>query len=163
MHNCNMFGIFTDLFDSVGRAERRAARESQERQRQYEERLRAEAIEERLERIDAVRVFTGELKHRYVLVDTLRGYGLYEAPASGEYDPVEATRRATYSMQVQAADLFADAVIHAQYQIIRYTQQHGGRFLPAYEVHAFGTAVRIVGPPADLEGQRTAEDMSAES
>lgn len=158
-----MFEFFADLFDGSGRAERKAARESRERQRAYEEQMRAEAAEARQARIDAIRVFTGDLKHRYVIIDTLRGFGQYEVPASGDYDPIEATRRAAYSMQVQAADLFADAIVHARYEILRYTHQVQGRLLPVYEVHAFGTAVRVVGPPADLEEMRDAADQAYES
>lgn len=149
-----MFGFFTDLFDSASRAERQAARESQRRQREYEERQRAEAVEARQARIESIRVFTGELKHRYVVVDTLRGFGHYVAPLNEEYDPLEATRRASLSLQQQAADLFADAVIHARFEILRYNHAHGQRLVPVYEVHAFGTAVRIVGAPADLDGAR---------
>lgn len=163
MHNCNMFEFFADLFDGNGRAERKAARESQERQRAYEAQMRAEAAEARQARIDAIRVFTGDLKHRYVVIDTLRGFGQYELPSSGDYDPTEATQRATYSLQVQAADMLADAVVHARFEVLRYTHQVQGRLVPVYEVHAFGTAVRVVGPPADLEEMRDAADSAYES
>lgn len=157
-----MFGFFTDLFDSASRAERAAARESQRRQREYEEQQRAEAVEARTARVLAIRVFTGELKHRYVVVDTLRGFGHYMAPPNEDYDPLEATRRACLSLQEQAADLFADAVVHARYEILRYTLVQGQRTVPVYEVHAFGTAVRIVGPAADLDGVRIDMEESTE-
>lgn len=155
-----MFGFFSDLFDSTSKAEKQAARESQRRQREYEDRLRTEAAEARQARIDAIRIFTGELKHRYVVVDTLRGFGHYVAPVNEDYDPLEATRRAAYSLQEQAADLFADAIVHARYEILRYTQTSGQRVIPVYEAHAFGTAVRIIGPSPDLDGVRV--DMSEE-
>lgn len=158
-----MFGFFNDLFDSASKAEKQAARESQRRQREYEERLRAEAAEARQARIDSIRVFTGELKHRYVVVDTLRGFGHYVAPLNEEYDPLEATRRAAYSLQEQAADVFADAIVHARFDILRYTQTSGQRVVPVYEVHAFGTAVRIVGPSPDLDGVRVDADDKGES
>lgn len=158
-----MFGFFSDLFDSSSRAEKQAARESQQRQREYEERRRAEAAEARQARIDGIRVFTGDLKHRYVIVDTLRGFGHYIAPLSGDYDPLEATRRATYALQEQAADIFADAVVHARFEILRYTHTNGQRVTPVYEVHAFGTAIRIVGPSPDLDGVRVDVQEDVES
>lgn len=158
-----MFGFFTDLFDGASRAEKQAARESQRRQREYEERLRAEAAEVRQARIDSIRIFTGDLKHRYVIVDTLRGFGHYTAPLNEDYDPLEATRRASYSLQEQAADIFADAVVHARFEILRFTQSNGQRVIPTYEVHAFGTAVRIVGPSPDLDGVRVDVGSDAES
>lgn len=135
------------------REEARAARASTERQRAYEAQQQRRAAQDREARIADVRVITGELKHRYVIVDTLTGFGHYAAEPGRDYDPTEATRRATYNLQQQAVALGADAVIHARYEILRYAEPRGGvgRLvpLPSYEVHAFGTAVRIVGPPAD--------------
>lgn len=147
-----MFGFF-NMFDSASRAEKDAARESQRRQHAYEQQQRERMAHERQARIDGIRVFTGELKHRYHVVETLRGIGIYYAPPQeAEYDPLEATRRAIYNLQEQAADLGADAVVHARYEILRYMQNTGQqRAVPVYEVHAFGTAVRIIGQSPDLD------------
>ncbi|MGE3770523.1 MAG: hypothetical protein AB7G06_06170 [Bdellovibrionales bacterium] len=153
-----MFDFFNDWRQK--REEIKAARESQLRQRQYEQQRRAEYEFEREQKIEQVRVITGDLKHRYVLLESLRAFGHYIAPINDEYDPLEATRRATYHLQAQAVDLGADAIIHARFQVIRYVEQRRGPqgyTLPAYEVHAFGTAVRIVGPPPDWDISETPE------
>lgn len=147
-----MFGFFSNMFDGASRAEKEAARESQRRQHAYEQQQRERMAHERQARIDGIRVFTGELKHRYHVIETLRGIGIFFAPPQeAEYDPMEATRRAMYHLQEQAADLGADAVVHARYQILRYLQSTGQRAVPVYEVHAFGTAVRIIGQSPDLD------------
>lgn len=152
-----MFGFFNNWRQAREKAA--AARESIQRQRQYEESRRAEYAYEREQKIEAMRVLTGDLKHRYAVVETLQGFGHYVAPADAEYDPMEATRRAAYHLKAQAVDLGADAVIHAQYQIVRYTENRGARYipLPVYEVHVFGTAIRIVGLPTDWEEAATEE------
>jgi hypothetical protein len=137
------------------REEGRATRESLERQRAYEDKRRAEYQYEREKKIEAVQIITGDIKHQYVIVRPLAGFGHYIAPPNEEYDPLEATRRATYHLQAQAVDAGAEAVIHTQFHIIRYSEPRGPRYapLPAYEVHAFGTAIRVVGPPTDWESQ----------
>jgi len=147
-----MFSFINNM--KQARDERRAAKESAQRQRLYEQQRAQEYAEARDRKIESVRILTGELKHRYVIVDALRGFGHYIAPEVGTYDPLEATRRATLHLQTQAADIDADAVIHARFEIIRYTENRGARYssVPVYEVHAFGTAVRIVGPSPDLDG-----------
>lgn len=147
------------------RAEAKATRESLERQQAYEAQSKRRAAYEREQRIATVRVITGDLKHRYIIVDTLRGFGLYTAQPGRDYDPTEATRRALYHLQTQAHDIGADAVIHARYEILRYAEPRQLRQapVPTYEVHAFGTAVKVVGPPADWPADTgTSRDVSQE-
>lgn len=142
-----MFGFFKRVQQQ--RAEAREARDSVTRQRAYEAQQQRLRAQERETQIAATRVITGELKHRYVLVDALRGFGVYIVDPGHDYDPTEVTRRATYDLQRQAVALGANAVIHARFEILRYSEDRQGRPLPIYEAHAFGTAVRIVGPPSD--------------
>ena len=53
-------------------------------------------------------------------------------------------------MQELAFSIGADAIIHAQYQVLRYTvQQRQMMFMPVYETHIFGTAIKVLGPPQD--------------
>lgn len=137
------------------RAEAAAIRDSLARQRAYEAESQRRAAFAREERIAAIRVITGDLKHRYAIVDTVRAFGLYTAQPGEDYDPTEATRRAQYHLQTQAIELGADAIIHATYQVLRYAEQRHMRQhpVPVYEVHAFGTAVKIVGPPTDWQAE----------
>lgn len=135
------------------RRDAQAARESVKRQMAYEAEQRARRSAEEAGRVAAIRVLSGDIKHRYVIIEPLLGFGYYSAEPQRTYDPLEATRRAIHSLQKQAFAQGADAVINARFEVIRYLETHGsGRFgtvLPAYEVHAYGTAIRIVGPPAD--------------
>lgn len=144
------------------RRDAQAARESIKRQMEYEADQRARRSAEEAGRVAAIRVLTGDLKHRYAIIEPLQGFGYYTAEPGRNYDPTEATRRAIHSLQRQAFAIGADAVIHARFEILRYLEQSSGGFggfrrnnlqnlLPAYEAHAFGTAVKIVGPPRDWD------------
>ena len=140
------------------RRDAQAARESVRRQMDYEAEQRARRSAEEAAQVAAIRVLTGELKHRYAIIEPLQGFGYYTAEQGRTYDPTEATRRAIYSLQKQAFAVGADAVIHARFEIVRYLEQRGafggrgGGVVPAYETHAFGTAIKIVGPPRDWDG-----------
>ena len=146
-----------DFLGSMGRTRReaKAARDSVKRQMAYEAEQRARRSQQEAAEVNRVRVLTGDLKHRYVVIEALQGFGWYMAEPGRDYDPTEAARRAAHQLRRQAVQLGADAVIHATYQIIRTVEQQGQghrrSLLPAYEAHAFGTAIRIVGPPADWD------------
>ena len=137
------------------REEREKIRREQERKHRsrHEEAQRAEAMaEERDRRMHAIRIITGEVKYRYAILDTIRAMGYYEVTGNELIDPEEATRRAVAQLQDQAFRIGADAVIHAQYQVIRYSiQRRQMLFTPVYETHVFGTAIKVLGPPEDWE------------
>jgi uncharacterized protein YbjQ (UPF0145 family) len=137
------------------REEREKARRDQDRKHQARqaEAQRAEAMaEERDRRIHAIRVITGEVKYRYAILDTIRTVGYCEVLGNQPIDPEEATRRAVAQLQDIAFRIGADAVIHAQYHIVRYTiQRRQMLFTPVYETHVFGTAIKVLGPPEDWE------------
>lgn len=143
------------MFDSIkenlkksaeDRARARAQRDAEAASQQQE---RAE----RERRIAAVRVITGDVKYRYAILDTLRVYAHYAAEPGEPYDPTACSQQATKLMQELAYATGADAVIHAQYHILRYTStRRGYADVPSYETHLFGTAIKIMGPPLDWEG-----------
>lgn len=125
-----------------------AARAERTRQEQAAQRARLDAEKER--QIASIRVITGEVKYRYAIIDTLRVFAHYVAEPGEPYDPTASTVRATRMMQELAQAAGADAVIHAQYQIIRSSSPRSGYSdVPVYETHLFGTAVKILGPPSD--------------
>ena len=138
----------------------RKAREERERIRtererpartQQEEAARAAAMEEDREvRVRAIRIITGEVKYRYAVLDTIRTIGYAEFGGNQLIEPDQATQRAITQMQELAFSIGADAIIHAQYQVLRYTvQQRQMLYMPVYETHIFGTAIKILGPPQD--------------
>lgn len=140
----------------------RKAREERDRQRTERERAeraaqedaaRSAALEEeREQRILGIRIITGEVKYRYAVLDTIRTIGYAEFGGNQLIDPDQATQRAIRQMQELAFSIGADAIIHAQYQILRYTvQQRQMLFMPVYETHIFGTAIKVLGPPQDWE------------
>lgn len=137
------------------REDREKNRRDQDRKHQARqaEAQRAEAMaEERDRRIQAIRVITGEVKYRYAILDTIRTVGYYEVNGNQLIDPEEATRRAVVQLQDIAFRIGADAVIHAQYHIVRYAiQRRQMLFTPVYETHLFGTAIKVLGPPEDWE------------
>lgn len=149
------------MFDSIKEQLKRAgeaaakAREEELRQQKMRERQRdAEnrAMDERERKLASIRVITGDVKYRYAILDTLRVFAHYTAEPGAPYDPTAATQQAIRKMQEMAFALGADAVIHAQYQIVRYaTTRRGYADIPVYEAHVFGTAIKIMGPPTDWD------------
>ena len=140
----------------------RRSRENRDKMRREHERRnqarnaeahRAEAMaEERDRRVHAIRIITGEVKYRYAILDTIRAVGYYETMGNELIDPEEATRRAVENLQNEAFRMGADAVIHAQYHVLRYSiQRRQMLFTPVYETHVFGTAIKVLGPPDDWE------------
>lgn len=130
----------------------RTERERAERAAQEEAARAASMEEDREQLIRAIRVICGEVKYRYAVLDTIRTIGYAEFGGNQLIEPDQATQRAITQMQELAFSIGADAVIHAQYQILRYTvQQRQMQFMPVYEAHIFGTAIKILGPPQDWE------------
>jgi len=117
------------------------------------EAARAQAMEdERERRLRAIRVISGEVKYRYAVLDVLRTVGYAEFGGNQLIDPDEATRRAISQMQDLAFSIGADAVIHAQFQVLRYAlPQRNMMQMPVYETHLFGTAIKVLGPPEDWQ------------
>jgi hypothetical protein len=149
------------MFDSM-KEKLRKAQEQRERLRREQERAEQkkreqarrahEMDEERERRIRALRIIPGEVKYRYAVLDTVRSIGYAEFDDNQLIDPGEATKRAVALLQDLAFSKGADAVIHAQYQVLRYTiQQRHMVFMPVYETHIFGTAIKVLGPPQDWE------------
>lgn len=149
------------MFENIRENLRKAA---EERSKKQEEDAREEAKRrstadaearqkaERERKIAGIRVITGDVKYRYAILDTLRVYAHYVSEPGQPYDPTASTQQATRMMQELAYTTGADAVIHAQYQVIRYaTTRRGYQDVPAYETHLFGTAIKIMGPPVDWE------------
>ena len=149
--------MFDNLKESIKKANEEKARQREEearaqRMRDRQKEAEARAIEERERKILGIRIITGDVRYRYAILDTMRVFAHYEAEPGEAYDPTGATQRAMRQMQELAFSIGADAVIHAQYQILRYTtSKRGYADIPVYEVHAFGTAIKIMGPPSDWE------------
>ncbi len=149
------------MFDSIKEnlrkvnEERARARENQERKeraRQQQTEMNAKARDERERKIASIRVITGDVKYRYAILDTLRVFSHYTAEPGQPYDPTASSAQATRMMQELAFSAGADAVIHAQYQIVRYTtQRRSFADVPVYETHLFGTAIKVMGPPSDWD------------
>jgi uncharacterized protein YbjQ (UPF0145 family) len=153
------------MFESLKEGLKRAAEENK-RAREESERLarakkaqleaEAAAASARERKITGIRIITGEVKYRYAILDTLRVFAQYIAEPGEPYDPTASSAKATRLMQELAYSSGADAVIHAQYQIVRYsTSTQGYTNVPVYETHLFGTAVKIIGPPADWEEEKS--------
>jgi uncharacterized protein YbjQ (UPF0145 family) len=149
-----MLGSMKDRMRKAQEA-REKARQEQMRaeQAQRDEAAQARIMEEERERrLRAIRIIPGEVKYRYAILDTIRTIGYAEFSGNQLIDPDESTQRAIAQMQELAFSIGADAVIHAQFQVIRYTiQQRQMMSVPAYETHIFGTAIKIFGPPGDWE------------
>ncbi len=143
-----MFGKFRDFARHFAAYEaERKAREGM-RARQEEERRRMD--EAMKARINAVRVITGDIRYKYAIVNTVRAWAYVPCPPGMGADPHQATDIAIYNIQREALRVGADAVIHAQFHILRYEQPtKDGDIMAAYETHAFGTAVKILAPPDD--------------
>lgn len=157
------------MFDSLRQSLRDAARERSRRRREHERQERerklatdrARRMQEDMERrIKSVRVITGDVRYRYSILDTLRAHGYRVSEPSQDMAPTQATEAAIRSLQEQAVTLGADAVIHATFNILRYTAPRRGYAVATiYETHAFGTAIKVLGPPSDWEGaQGESED-----
>ncbi len=149
-----MLGSMKDKMRKA-REEREKARAEYERaeRTKQEEAARAQAMEaEREQQVRGIRIISGEVKYRYAVLDTVRTIGYAEFGGNQLIDPDEATRRAIEQMQELAFSIGADAIIHAQYQVLRYTvQQRQMLYVPVYETHIFGTAIKVLGPPEDWE------------
>lgn len=147
--------MFDDMKEKMRRAKEakehaRHERDRMEREYQSEAAKAQAAEEERERRIRSIRVISGDVKYRYVVLDTLRTVGYAEFSGNRLIDPDEATRNAMQQMQDLAFSLGADAVVHAQFQVLRYTiQQRQMYYVPVYETHIFGTAIKVMGPPTD--------------
>jgi hypothetical protein len=134
------------------RAKAKAEADRKARQRESEAAADARVQEARERKINTIRIITGDVKYRYAILDTLRVYAHYMAEPGQAYDPTASSVQATRLMQELAYSTGADAVIHAQYQIIRYTTSRRNYVdVPVYETHLFGTAVKIIGPPQDWD------------
>ena len=135
---------------SEDRAKSKEEADRAARRRDAEEAAKARAAAAREAKIASIRVITGEVKYPYAILDTLRTYAHYMAEPGQSYDPTISSSQATRMMQELAFNAGADAVIHAQYNIVRYTTARRGYVdVPVYETHLFGTAIKIMGPPVD--------------
>jgi Putative heavy-metal-binding len=142
---------FGDFLRSFAENQRRAAderlRQQEYRAQQEDEKRRTN--EEMKARIMAVRVITGDIRYKYAIMNTVRAWAYVPCPPGRGGDPNQATDIAIYNIQREAARMGADAVIHAQFHIMRYEIRLQEGPAPAYEVHAFGTAVKITGAPEE--------------
>jgi hypothetical protein len=155
------------MFDSIkenlrkvneASAKAREEHERKERAKQQQAEMNARQKDERERKIATIRVITGDVKYRYAILDTLRVFSHYTAEPGQPYDPTASSQQATRMMQELAFSTGADAVIHAQYQIVRYTtQRRGYADVPVYETHLFGTAIKVMGPPVDWEEDKERE------
>jgi uncharacterized protein YbjQ (UPF0145 family) len=142
--------MFDTLKESLKKKREEDAKAETLRHQQRDAEDRAKLEHER--KIAGIRVITGDVRYRYVILDTLRVFTHYAAQAGEPYDPTAATTHATRQMQELAYAAGADAVIHAQYQILRYTSARRNYIdVPSYETHLFGTAIKIMGPPKEWE------------
>lgn len=149
------------MFDSIKenlrkaneeRAKMREEQDRKDRAKQQQDNANARLKEERERKIATIRVITGDVKYRYAILDTLRVFSHYTAEPGQPYDPTASSQQATRMMQELAFSTGADAVIHAQYQIVRYTtNRRNYADVPVYETHLFGTAIKVMGPPTDWE------------
>jgi hypothetical protein len=137
----------------------RKARDNQRAQADDERRRMDEAMKAR---IAGVRVITGDIRYKYAIVNTVRAWAYVPCPPGMGADPHQATDIAIYNIQREALRLGADAVIHAQFHILRYEQPTSdGGFMAAYETHAFGTAVKILGAPEDWKTENSGAETAA--
>ena len=124
----------------------RQARDDMRRKQEEERRRTDEALKSR---IAAIRVITGDIRYKYAIINTVRAWAYVPCPSGHAADPHQATDIAIYNLQREALRHNADAVIHAQFHILRYEVPVQDGMMAAYETHAFGTAVKILGAPED--------------
>ena len=149
-----MFKSFRDFAKNFAAYEAERKARERMRERQQEERRRMD--EEMKARIAAIRVITGDIKYKYAIVNTVRAWAYVPCPPGMGTDPHQATDIAIYNLQREALRVGADAIIHAQFHILRYEQPApNGGFMVGYETHAFGTAVKILAPPDDWKTEQT--------
>ena len=142
------FGDFLRNFaQSAGRFEQERRAREEQRYREEEDRRRMD--DAMRARIAAVRVITGDIKYKYAIVNTVRAWAYVPYAPGRQADPHKTTDIAIYNLQREAMKMGADAVIHAQFHILRYEVTLRDGKVPAYETHAFGTAVKILAPPDD--------------
>ncbi|GAB5387551.1 MAG: hypothetical protein Alpg2KO_05190 [Alphaproteobacteria bacterium] len=142
-----MFDAFKAYF-SQKQEEAHARRAKWEReQAAHDEDHRHDAqVEAELEKI---RIITGDTHYKYALLNTLRVWGFATARPGQEVDATRSTDIAVRLLQEEAYKINADAVIHVQFHILRYDRSRDPLkySMPCYETHAFGTAIKIIGPP----------------
>jgi|GEM_PF-1403336 len=143
-----MFEQFRNFAKNFASYEAERKARDEQRARQDEERRRMD--EAMKARIAAIRIITGDIRYKYAIINTVRAWAYIPCPPGRAADPHQATDVAIYNLQREALKHNADAVIHAQFHILRYEVplQDGG-YMAAYETHAFGTAVKILGAPED--------------
>ncbi len=142
-----MFEAFRNFAQNFAAYESERKLRDEMRQKQDEERQRMN--EQMKAQIAAVRVITGDIKYKYAIVNTVRAWAYVPAASGYAPDPNKATDLAIYNIQREALKMGADAVIHAQFHILRYEVPVQDGMMSAYETHAFGTAVKILAPPDD--------------
>jgi hypothetical protein len=137
----------------------RKAREEQQAKQNEERRRMDEAMKAR---IAAVRIITGDIRYKYAIINTVRAWAYVPCPPGRAPDPHQASDVAIYNLQREAVRQQADAVIHAQFHILRYEVPTEDGYMAAYETHAFGTAVKILGAPEDWKtpDERQAHDVN---
>lgn len=126
-----------------------AEREMRDKMREQERQERERQNAEMKARIAAIRVITGDIKYKYAIINTVRAWAYVPCPPDRAPEPHQATDIAIYNIQKEALRMGADAVIHAQFHILRYEVPIREGMMSAYETHAFGTAVKILAPPDD--------------
>ena len=143
-----MFEQFRNFAKNFASYEAERKARDEQRARQDDERRRMD--EAMKARIAAIRIITGDIRYKYAIINTVRAWAYIPCPPGRAADPHQATDVAIYNLQREALKHNADAVIHAQFHILRYEVplQDGG-YMAAYETHAFGTAVKILGAPED--------------
>lgn len=142
-----MFEKFRDFAKSFASYEAERKARDEQRARAEEERRRMDDAMKA--RIAAVRIITGDIRYKYAIINTVRAWAYVPCPPGRAADPHQATDIAIYNLQREALKQGADAVIHAQFHILRYEVPLEDGAMAAYETHAFGTAVKILGAPED--------------
>ncbi len=142
-----MFNKFRDFAKNFSAYENERKAREEMRAQQEEERRRMDAAMKA--QIAAVRVITGDIKYKYAIINAVRAWAYVPCMPGRGTDPHTATDIAIYNLQREALKQGADAVIHAQFHILRYEVPVEDDMMSAYETHAFGTAVKILGAPED--------------
>lgn len=142
-----MFGKFRDFANSFAAYEAERKARDEQRARQEDERRRMD--EAMKAQIAAIRIITGDIRYKYAIINTVRAWAYVPCPPGRAADPHQATDIAIYNLQKEALRQGAHAVIHAQFHILRYEVPVEDGMMAAYETHAFGTAVKILGAPED--------------
>ncbi len=140
-----------------------AERKAREQMRAQQDEERRRMNEQMKAQIAAVRVITGDIKYKYAIINTVRAWAYVPCFPGAGSDPHQASDIAIYNIQKEALRVGADAVIHAQFHILRYEQpMRDGQIMAAYETHAFGTAVKILAPPDDWRAENDGSKKSDE-